>query len=75
MIDLGLGWLWAIGAGVIALLATWLGGRKSAKTDVKLKAQADTIKAHEVRNEVENRVAIDRGGAPVDRLRERWGRD
>lgn len=48
MIDLGLGWLWAIGVGVIALAATWLGGRKAGKTDAKVKAAEsyrDTRKA------------------------------
>jgi len=47
MIDLGLGWLWAIGAGVIALAATWLGGRKAGKTDAKMDQLKNEAQAHD----------------------------
>ena len=72
MIDLGLGWLWAIGVGVIALAATWLGGRKAGKTDAKVKGLQDEVKGHEVRNEVDNRVASERDAR--QRLSDDWGR-
>ncbi len=58
-------------------LAAWFGnaalnrrkGRKAAEADAAAKAARDTIKAHEVRNEVETDVA--RGNAR-DRLRSGW---
>ena len=40
-------WLAAFGAGVIALAATWLGGRMSAKTAAKLDAAKQELKAHD----------------------------
>jgi divalent metal cation (Fe/Co/Zn/Cd) transporter len=66
--------LWAVAAGlVIAALATsWLGGRKAAQTDIKVKGLEDAVDAHEVRNEVENRVARERDAR--QRLRDDWSR-
>ena len=72
MIDLGLGWLWAIGVGVIALAATWLGGRKAGRTDAKVKGLQDAIKGHEVRNEIE--AGIDLRSDARKRLHERWSK-
>ena len=40
-------WVAAFGAGVIALAASWLGGRKSAKTAAKLDAAKQELKAHD----------------------------
>ena len=72
MIDLGLSWLWAALAGAVGLLAVWFGGRRSAKTAANLDAAKETIKAHEVRNEVETDVAAEPD--PRKRLRDDWSR-
>ena len=49
---LGWEWLAAIG-GIIALAATWLGGRKSGKTAVKLDAAQKELAAHDRLNETD----------------------
>ena len=66
--------VWAALIGVVAagLIATWFGGKRSAKTSVKIDALKDEVKAHEIRNEVENRIADDR--AAKQRLRDDWQR-
>jgi dienelactone hydrolase len=59
-------WLAGIGAVVIAFAATWLGGRKSAKTDAKLeKAKA----ASETRERMDNAPIADDADSARDWLR------
>ena len=72
MIDLGLSWLWAALAGAVGMLAVWLGGKRSAKQAAKLDAAKDTIKAYEVRNEIDRNAADD--ADPKRGLRENCGR-
>ena len=60
----------AIVAAIMAGLGLWFSGRKSAKTDAKVKDLEDAVEGHEVRNEVENRIASEHDAAR--RLRERW---
>ncbi len=45
-------------------------GARTAKSDAAIKAARETIKAHEVRNEVENRIARERDAK--QRLRDDW---
>jgi len=63
-----------IGALVLAVLTFGAYQRRSGAKDQKAKTDAaqakETIKAHEVRNEVEDDVA--RGGNARDRLRSDW---
>ena len=65
-------WPYIAGAGVV--VAGWFAARRSGAKAQKAKqdaAQAKaTIQVHEVRNEVEDRVA--RGGNARDRLRADW---
>lgn len=63
-------WLAAIGVAVTALAAVWFGGRKSAKSDAKADALKSEVEAHEIRNEVDNRIARDRDVR--QRLRDEW---
>lgn len=56
--------------GAMAFLGVWFSGRKSAKNDAKVKDLEDAVEGHEVRNEVENRIASEHDAAR--RLRERW---
>ena len=73
-----------LGAGLVALGAVLMAvagvltfgaikkreGRKEARADAAAEAARETIKAHEVRNEVEDRIAA--GGNARDRLRSDW---
>ena len=59
-----------IGIAIAALTASYFGGRKAAKTDAKIDQLKSTLEAHEVRNEVENRVATERDAR--ERLRRDW---
>lgn len=65
-------WLVGLGATVIAALGLYLKGRKSAKQDAKVDALKQEVKGHEIRNEVENRVASERDAR--QRLRDEWSR-
>jgi hypothetical protein len=67
----------AIGAAMAGLLALWAyGARKkregasAARSEAAAKAAKETIEAHEVRNEVENRIARERDAR--QRLRGDW---
>ena len=40
-------WLAALGAGIAALAASWLGGRKSGKTAAKIETLKEELKAHD----------------------------
>jgi hypothetical protein len=64
-------WLAAIGGIVAALLATWLGGRKSAKTAAKIETLKDEVKAHETRDKVDRDAGT---GDAHKRLRDKWQR-
>ena len=50
--------LWSAAAGLViaALLASWFGGRKSAKIDIKAKADLATARAIRQVEEIENEV-------------------
>lgn len=65
-------WGAAIGFVVAALAASWFGGRKSAQTDAKIATLKQENKSHELRNEVENRVAAERDAR--NKLRDEWSR-
>lgn len=69
---LPLEWLAGIGVAIAALVATWFGGRKAAKSDAKIKDLKSEIQAHEARNDAEDAAAADPD--PRERLRERWRR-
>jgi hypothetical protein len=62
----------ALFAAIMAGFGLWLGGRKSAKTDAKVKDLEAAVEGHEVRNEVENRIASEHDAA--SRLREKWSK-
>jgi hypothetical protein len=64
-------WLAAIGGVVAALAATWLGGRKSAKTAAKIETLTDEVEAHETRDEVDRDAGT---GDAHKRLHKKWGR-
>ena len=64
------GYLLGIGLVLAALTATWFGGRKSAKTDTKVKQLEDEVRAHETRSEVDKRAAAERDAR--QRLWEDW---
>lgn len=65
---------WLAGAAVVALglVATWVGGRKAGKSAVKLDNLKSEVKAHEIRDQVENRVSDEPD--PRERLRSDWKR-
>lgn len=66
----------AIGAALLALLAVIGGlmraGAKNERARTRERTQRETIKAHEVRNEVER--TVDRGGNIRERLHRNWTR-
>ncbi len=64
-------WLAVAGAALAAVITAWFGGARSAKTKAENKSLKETVKSHEIRNEVENRVASEPD--PRQRLRDRWG--
>ena len=65
---IGGAWKWlAAGAGLIGV---YLKIRSGDKAKDKLQDAKETIKAHEVRNEVENRIARERDAR--ERLRSDW---
>ena len=72
MIGLDLGWLWAALAGLAALVGAWVAGRRSGAVRAENKGLRDTVEAHEVRNEVDNRIAAERDARK--RLHDDWGR-
>jgi len=59
-------------AGLAVLWATWAAGKRDARQKAELGAARDTIKSHEVRNEVE--ADVDRVHDPKQRLRDAWRR-
>jgi hypothetical protein len=64
-------WLAAVGAVVVALAATWLGGRRSAQTAVKIETLTDEVEAHETRDKVDRDAGT---GDAHKRLHKKWGR-
>jgi sulfite reductase beta subunit-like hemoprotein len=64
--------LWKPVLAVLAVLGLFFGGRRSAQKDTRIKTLANEVDAHEIRNEVENRVARDRDAR--ERLRDEWSR-
>lgn len=62
---------WAV-AGLAAVWAIRAGAKREARAEAALRAANDKVKAHEIRNEVENRIADRRDAA--DRLRSDWQR-
>jgi hypothetical protein len=60
----------ALFAAIMAGFGLWLGGRKSAKTEAKAKDLKAAVEGHEVRNEVENRIARERDHR--QRLHDDW---
>ena len=72
MIGLDLGWLWAALAGLAALVGAWVAGRRSGAVRAENKGLRDTVEAHEVRNEVDNRIAAERDARK--RLHDDWSR-
>lgn len=66
--------LWAAAAGVViaALVASWLGGRKAGRTDIKIEGLKDEVKGHTLRKEIDSSVARD--GDARERLRSDWKR-
>ena len=67
-----IGGLWKPIAAVIALAASWFGGRKAAKSDAKIKDLQREVKAHKTRRDVEDAAAADPD--PRERLRADWQR-
>lgn len=57
---------------VIGFAAVWFGGRKAGKSAVKLDNLKSEVKAHEIRDQVENRVSDEPD--PRERLRSDWQR-
>jgi sensor domain CHASE-containing protein len=60
---------WGVG-GLVAVLAAWIAGNRKAALRAENEALRDAIKAHEVRNEVENRIAAERDA--LGKLRRDW---
>ena len=57
---------------VMALVAAWISGRRSGAVRAKNRALQDEVKGHEIRNEVDNRIAAERDARK--RLSDDWGR-
>jgi hypothetical protein len=62
---------WAV-AGLAAVWAIRAGAKREARAEAALRAANYKVKAHELRNEVENRIAIEHDAH--DRLRSDWQR-
>jgi len=58
-------WLAAAGLAIAALMATWFGGRKAGKTDAKVDALKQEVKAHDRINEADTGI----GASDADRIR------
>jgi len=66
------GWIAGAVGAVVLLTGAWWSGRRSGAVRAKNKGLRDQVDAHEVRDEVENRIARDNDAR--QRLRERWER-
>ena len=65
-----IGGAWKYIAAGLGLIGFYLKLRSGDKAKDKLRDAKETIKAHEVRNEVENRIALERDAR--DKLRSDW---
>jgi len=65
-------WLAGILALAAAFLGVWITGRRSGAERAENRGLQDEVRAHEVRNEVDNRVATERDAR--ERLRDEWQR-
>lgn len=63
-------WLAVAGAAIVALAASWFGGKRAGKIDADLEEAEDAVEGHVLRNEVENRIARERDAR--ERLRSDW---
>ena len=57
-------------AALVALLAAWVAILRNRAVRAENRGLSETIKAHEVRNEVDNRIATERDAR--QRLRDGW---
>ena len=60
---------WAAGIAVL-IGSAFLAGRRDAKQGQKVKDLKTEVKSYEIRNEVENRIAVERDAR--QRLRDEW---
>jgi hypothetical protein len=67
-------WLAAAAAILLAVVTLGATQRRAGRAEERARQTAETIKAVEVRHEVEDTVRRDPAGA-ADRLRGRWSRD
>jgi hypothetical protein len=65
-------WLAGLLALAAAFLGVWVTGRRSGAEKAEKRGLQDEVRAHEIRNEVDNRVASERDAR--ERLRNDWGR-
>jgi hypothetical protein len=59
-------------AALLAVLGVWFAGKREGRSLEKVKLLKDEVKGHEIRNEVENRIAGELDAR--ERLRDRWQR-
>lgn len=62
--------LWKPIAALLGVLGVYMAGSRNARQKAQNEGLKDQVKAHEVRNEVDNRVAVERDAR--DRLRSDW---
>jgi hypothetical protein len=65
-------WAGAVVAALLAVLGVWFAGKREGRSLEKVKLLKDEVKGHEIRNEVENRIAGELDAR--ERLRDRWQR-
>jgi phage-related minor tail protein len=65
-------WAGAVVAALAAIRVAWLAGTLVERNRAKVKLLKDEVKGHEIRNEVENRIAGELDAR--ERLRDRWQR-
>jgi hypothetical protein len=65
-------WAGAVVAALLAVLGAWFAGKREGRSLEKVKLLKDEVKGHEIRNEVENRIAGEFDAR--ERLRDRWQR-
>lgn len=65
-------WIAGLGALLAAFLGVWITGRRSGAVRAEKRGLQDEVKGHEIRNEVDNRVAAERDAR--QRLSDDWGR-
>lgn len=65
-------WEWIGGAvaALVAVLGVWTAGRRSGSVRAENKGLRAEVEAHEVRNEVDNRIATEHDAHK--RLRDQW---